>query len=119
MSEPYDAGNPEHVRNAKKTAKILQQKMQNGFVKICDDPDTRFVLNEFFKIVGPLRDAFTPDPYQHAHNAGWKSAGNWWFEKALLHDPDILRKIAIDDGSLLNTGSQDDGHNNNSDSSSE
>ena len=108
--DPYDSTNPKHVKAARKNRAVLDERFSNGIVKILNDKDCRHVLKQFFDQAGPFRDSFSTDPYQHAHNAGWKSAGLWWINNGLLHDPAFISKIQADDGSPI-MESQDDGHN--------
>lgn len=115
--EPYDHTNPKHVRAAKRNRAVLDERMANGLAKIANDPDCSYVLNAFLEQAGPFRDSFNPDPYQHAHAAGWKGAGLWWITNGLLHDKQFMSKIQTDDGSPM-TESQDDGHNDFNDDSS-
>jgi len=100
VEEQYDSSNIKHVKKAKKRAKLIEEKMARGMVKICEDKDIRFVINAFFDEVGIFRDeprVETPDYiYEHGRNAGLKSAGNWWLTQALLNDREIISKLEQD-----------------------
>ena len=89
----------------------MDERMANGLAKIVTDKDCLHVLTQFLEQAGPMRDSFNPDPYIHAHAAGWKSAGQWWIQQGLLHDKDFMSKIQADDGLPITMESQDDGHN--------
>lgn len=93
--------------------KILENRLRNGFAKIMDDRESRFVLASFLATAGILQDGFDPDPNVHAHSAGWKSAGLWWVTQGLLHDPAFLGRLAADDDSPLKVQA-DDGHDDSS-----
>ena len=104
----YDAGDPKAVNKAKQKAYAMDERLANGFIKMCGDPDTRFVLAAFLDQAKCFNDAFVPDPYSHAHNAGWKSAGLWFLNNALLHDPQIVGKMQADKDSPLKAESTHD-----------
>ena len=93
----YDSGNKAQVKSARKRAKYLEGKMHNGFVKICNDPETRYVLGMFLDQAHVFADCFHPNPTDHAYNDGFRNAGLWWLNGALLHDPDIMGKLKRDD----------------------
>ena len=92
----YDAGNEKDVQNADDRAYHLNEREANGFAKICNDPDCRFVLAQFFDQSLLFHSAFNPNPTEHAYNEGYRNQGLWWLNKALLHDPQIMSKIQAD-----------------------
>lgn len=118
MNQPYDAGDPVAVKKAKKTRSILENRMKNGMAKIVADPDTRFVLASFLEQAKAFQDPFHRDPYQHAHNGGWRSAGLWWITQGLLHDPGFIGTLQADEDSPLKV-KEHDGHSTSSDTSDE
>jgi hypothetical protein len=107
--EPYDAGDPKKVQAAKRKAKSVDERMQRGIMRICQDDDCRYVLNQFFNIAGPFRDTYVSDGRDDARNQGWKAAGLWWLNNALLHDPQIIAKMQSDEDSPLTVEMENDG----------
>lgn len=105
MTEQYDSTNPKHVKKAKKTAKVIEDRLANGILKICNDRDCRAVLARFFDEAGIFRDTPqipTPDhAFEHGRNAGRRSMGLWWLEQTLLQDVDIIGKLRADEFSPL------------------
>lgn len=112
----YDASNPEDVKDAKHRAYHLNEREHNGFVKICNDPDCRLVLDNFFEMARVFSNAFNSNPTDHAYNEGFRNAGLYWLNKALLHDPNIMSKIQADKDSNRKAGKE---HDNGIDTSSE
>lgn len=104
-SKGYDAGNPKDVKQAKKLQALLDERFENGMRKICNDVEIRAVLSRFFDEAGIFRDepsVPTPDfAFEHGRNSGRRSAGLWWLEQALLHDPDIIGKLKADEDSPI------------------
>lgn len=97
--DKYDAGNPAHVKNAKRDRMIAENKFSNGMIKICNDPETRHVMAAFLEEARVFQSCFTDIPTQHGYNEGFRNGGLWWLNKALLHDPDIIGKLQRDDDS--------------------
>lgn len=92
----YDASNPDHVKDAKRRAYHLNEREHNAFVKMCNDPDLRYLLNTFIEHANVFHSTFNQNPSEHAFNEGFRNGGLWWLNKALLHDRDILSKIQSD-----------------------
>lgn len=107
-AKTYDNSDPKQVKSAKQLAKILRNREKNGIIKICNDPEIRYVLSQFFDATGVFRDTFSQVPTQHAFNDGQRNAGLWWLTKVLLHDPAIISKLQADDGSPILKGEQND-----------
>lgn len=103
----YDAGNRAHVKKAKHTQKILENRFRNGILKICNDDEIRYVMAQFFDVCGPFRDHYATDSRDHARNAGWAGAGLWFLQNLLLHDPEIVRKLQEDEDSPLKVKDDD------------
>lgn len=108
--ERYDAGDNKSVKKAKRESRILKDRMKNGILKMAADKDIRFVLASFLNDAGVFRQTFSQVPTQHAYNDGFRNGGLWWITNLLLHDPEIISKLQTDDGSALNKGQSDDGH---------
>lgn len=96
----YDSGDPKEVKKAKQRASSIDEKLANGFVKICSDPETRLVLSNFLETARVFTTAFHNNPTEHAYNEGYRNAGLWFLTNALLHDSDIVSKMQQD--KLLN-----------------
>ena len=111
-----DAGNPKNVQNAKDRAYHLDEREANGILKICNDHDCRFVLATFLEQANLFHSAFNPNPTEHAYNEGFRNAGLWWMNKALLHDPQIMGKIQAD--KARNRKAEEEHDRRNSDTSS-
>lgn len=104
----YDSSNPDDVKDAKNRAYHLNEREHNGFVKICNDPDTRFVLDIFLEQARVFSNAFNSNPTDHAFNEGFRNAGLYWLNKALLHDPQIMSKIQADKDKNQKAGKEHD-----------
>lgn len=117
-NQPYDSGDPKAVKKAKQRAYHLDEREANGIAKICNDPDCRFVLSNFFDMAKLFSANFHPNPTDHAFNEGYRNAGLYWLNKALLHDPEIMRKIQADKDSNQKAGKNND-NGSNSDTSGE
>lgn len=98
MTEPYDSSDPKQVKKARQKAYAIDERMNNGIAKICNDPDCRFVLAAFFEEANMFHSNFNANPTQHAFNEGFRSSGLWWLTKALLNDKNILSKMEHDKG---------------------
>ncbi|MDX9690542.1 MAG: hypothetical protein RBT70_08820 [Alphaproteobacteria bacterium] len=107
----YDSSNPEAVKDAKRKAYHLNEREANGIAKICNDPDCRFVLASFLEQANIFHTAFNPNPSEHAFNEGYRNAGLWWLNKALLHDKEIMAKIQADKDFNQKAGNYDDDRN--------
>ena len=107
--EPYNAGDPKAVKAAKRKAYNMDEKMLNGITKICNDPDTRYVLAQFWEQARIFHSNFNSNPTDHAFNEGFRSAGLWWMNNALLHEPGILAKMQTDKDSPLQAVTLNDG----------
>lgn len=92
----YDSGNSKDVKDAKRRAYHLNEREANGFLKICNDPDCRHVLARFLEDANIFHSAFNANATDHAYNEGFRNAGLWWLNKALLHDSGIMGKIQSD-----------------------
>lgn len=112
----YNAGNHDDVKDGKSLAKILELRERNGIVKICNDPDCRYALAQFLEAAKVFSNAFNSNPTDHAFNEGFRNAGLYWLNKALLHDADIMSKIQADKDSTQKLGKKDDNGNSSSDS---
>jgi len=106
----YDAGDPKNVKDAKRKAYHLNEKIQNGIAKICNDPECRLVLAAFLDEANIFQTNFNSNATDHAYNEGFRSAGLWWLGKALLHDGQIMGKIQTDKD-LTDKAGNHDGHN--------
>ena len=111
----YDSSNPKDVKNAKARAYHLDEREANGIAKICSDPDCRFVLSNFFDMAKLFSANFHPNPTDHAFNEGYRNAGLYWLNKALLHDPQIMVKIQ-QDKDRNNKENENDGRSTDTDS---
>lgn len=107
----YDSSDPEKVKDAKRLAYHLNEREANGFAKICNDPDCRYVLSMFLEQANIFHSAFHSNPTDHAFNEGYRNAGLWWMNKALLHDGEIMAKIQADKDSNQKIGNNDDDRN--------
>lgn len=107
-AKTYDNSDPKQVKSAKQLAKILRNREKNGIIKICNDPEIRYVLGLFLNEVGVFRDTYLTDGRDDARNSGFRSAGLWWLTRVLLHDPAIISKLQADDGSPILKGEQND-----------
>ena len=114
----YDAGNPDKVKDAQRDAYHLTQRETNGILKICNDRDCRYVLAQFLEQSLVFANAFHSNATDHAFNEGFRNGGLWWLNKALLHDPEIMRKIQADKDSNQKAGKNND-NGSNSDTSGE
>lgn len=106
----YDAGDIKAVKDAKQRAYHLDEREANGFAKICNDPDCRYVLAAFLEQSLIFHSAFNPNPTEHAYNEGYRNQGLWWLNKALLHEPSIMSKIQADKDANQKAETQHDGH---------
>lgn len=113
----YDSSNPDDVKDAKNRAYHLDEREHNGFAKICNDPDCRFVLANFLEQARVFSNAFNSNATDHAFNEGFRNAGLYWLNKALLHDPQIMSKIQSDKDRNKKAGKEhDNGNSGSSDS---
>lgn len=92
----YDAGDSKSVKDAKRRAYHLNERLANGFSKICNDPDCRYVLATFLEQSNVFHTAFHSNPTDHAYNEGFRNGGLWWLNNALLQDKEIMGKIQAD-----------------------
>ena len=92
----YDSGDPKAVKKAKQRAYTLEEKLSNGFVKICNDPETRLVLATFLEFSRVFNSTFNSNPTDHAFNEGIRNGGLWFLNNALLNDKDIVAKMQHD-----------------------
>ena len=111
----YNTSEPKDVKNAKARAYHLDEREANGISKICNDPDCRFVLSNFFDLAKLFSANFHPNPTDHAFNEGYRNAGLYWLNKALLHDPQIMVKIQ-QDKDRNNKENENDGRSTDTDS---
>jgi len=92
----YDYGDAKAVKKAKQRSYTLEEKLANGFVKICNDPETRYVLSVFLDFARIFNSTFNQNPTEHAYNEGIRNAGLWFLNNALLNDKDIIAKMRYD-----------------------
>lgn len=111
MSKPkeYDSTDAKQVKNAKRDAKILENKKRNGLLKIMNDPDCRYALASFLSDAKVFQPAFSEKPTQHAFNEGFRNAGLWWMTELLLADPTSIARLHTDHDSPLKVENNDDG----------
>ncbi len=112
----YDSSDPKDVKNAKARAHHLMEREANGIIKICQDPDSRYVLSNFLETARVFQPCFDQVPTQHAYNEGFRNAALFWLNKALLHDPQIMVKIQ-QDKDRNKKENDDDGRSTDSDNS--
>lgn len=106
-NKPYDSTDPKQVKKAKRDARILQERMRNGILKMVADRDIRYVLAQYLDTAGVFRSVFHPTPTQHAFNEGQRNSGLWWVQQGLLHAPNFLDTLQNDDDSPLKAGADD------------
>lgn len=106
----YNTGDPKEVNKARQKAYAMDERMANGFAKICNDPDCRFVLASFLDQARVFHSAFNPNPTEHAFNEGFRNGGLWFLNNALLHDPLIVGKMQADKDSPLKAEGDHDRH---------
>jgi hypothetical protein len=106
----YDAGDPKAVNKARQKAYSIDERLANGFTKMCDDPDCRFVLAAFLDQARVFHSNFHSNPTDHAFNEGFRNGGLWFLNNALLHDPLIVGKMQADKDSPLKAEGTHDRH---------
>ena len=111
----YNSGDKESVKDADRRAYHLREREHNGIVKICNDPDCRYVLAQFLEQGLVFNSAFNSNPTDHAYNEGFRNGALWWLNKALLHDPQIMGKIQTDKDLNKKTGKEYDNGSSSSD----
>lgn len=107
--EAYDSTNPQHVKNAKRDAKVMENKKRNGLVKIMNDPDCRYALSTFLHEAKVFQPTFSPVDTQHAFNEGFRNGGLWWVTQLLLADPSSIGRLLTDQDSPMKVVNNDDG----------
>lgn len=112
----YNAGDKDSVKDADRRAYHLREREYNGIVKICSDPDSRYILAQFLEQALVFSNAFNSNPTDHAYNEGFRNGGLWWLNKALLHDPQIMSKILSDKDKNQKAGKEYDNGSSSSDS---
>jgi hypothetical protein len=115
QKKPYDSGDPKDVAKAKRDRKFLDNRIRNAIVKMGQDPDIRYLLATFLEEARVFAPTFTPIPTQHAFNDGFRSAGLFWVQKVLLHDPTLINKLQTDEDSPLKAGTNERYDNTNDD----
>jgi len=94
-------GDPDQVKQAAKTVKVLDERTRNGIIKMVNDPDCLYVLESFLADARVFNDNFHPDPYENAFNGGFRSSGLWWLSKVMLHAPQFLTTMSTDNDSPM------------------
>lgn len=96
--EPYNAGNPEHVRKAAEGAKGRARQLKEGLGKIVKDPDCAAWLYELLEFCGIGKTSMTGNSHTF-FNEGQRNVG-LYIQAQLLKDHqtayvDMLKKVSV------------------------
>ena len=93
LEEPYDAGNPAHVRGRIKASKLWDDQRTEVIVGLMSTEPGRRWVHEYLTHCQVGQNPFNPDPIKMAFNCGGLNAGQVFMTWVMNADPRLYLQM--------------------------